>query len=267
MNVFICFFAVVGLCLMCGTSGLLFGSSKKRSNEESFYTCKHLLLRNPPVYSGIQHISIPSGYHEVYCEMGINGGGYTFISNTLLAKMTQEDLKYLFRNQTDVLLRISMPDSTQPYTIVRQYKNTGGLRTYLNKNNGNPPWNIHMGKYIFIDVISSGIQDKEVTGFFSNTNLVKFKNCNYNTRGFFAFFANPNEKQPSSFHANNLIYEQQGVAVDWRTSARRPYSGRRMPLNYFLFTEMHFGGCGAYTSSDRWMTSKYPALGTAVGLR
>ena len=81
------------------------------------------------------------------------------------------------------------------------------------------------------------------------------------------FLSNPQEKEPNRSHKGNPVYEQQGVAVDWRKTARRPYSGRRMPLEYFLLTEMHYGGCGCYTSSDRWLSSVTPALGTAIGLR
>ena len=68
---------------------------------------------------------------------------------------------------------------------------------------------------------------------------------------------------------SNLVNEKSGVALNWRNSAKRPASTRRIPVDFFLFTEMHFGGCGCYTSSDRWLLSDTvnPAFGTAIGLK
>lgn len=67
----------------------------------------------------------------------------------------------------------------------------------------------------------------------------------------------------SSAHGDNLIYESQGVAVDWRNSGVPSYGHRQLPNNFIFLTEVHFGGCGTYTSSDRWID----ALGSAIGLR
>lgn len=200
--------------------------------------------------------------------MSLNGGGYTFISWDMFNKLRQADFKYLFRINRDVLLRLSKPDGTQPYTVIRQYKNTGGLSLDINKfTPGNKPVNAHLGRYLYLNVLRSGIADKQTTGFISNNRFIRYRNCHYNTRGYFAFFFNQNEKRPSVYHKHNLVYERQGVAVSWRASARRPYSARRLPFNYFFFAELHFGGCGTYTSSDRWMTSRYPAHGVAIGVR
>ena len=66
--------------------------------------------------------------------MGIDGGGYTIIPPIIVSNLLAEDVFYLF-NQTnltdDVLLRISRPDGSQAYTVVKQFTNTGGMAVLL----------------------------------------------------------------------------------------------------------------------------------------
>ena len=66
--------------------------------------------------------------------MGINGGGYTIIPPIIVSNLLPEDVFYLF-NQTnltdDVLLRISRPDGSQAYTVLKQFTNTGGMAVLL----------------------------------------------------------------------------------------------------------------------------------------
>ena len=44
---------------------------------------------------------------------------------------------------------------------------------------------------------------------------------------------------------------------------RAVVTGLTMPSEFFFLTEVHMGGCGCYTSSDRWTD----ADGTAIGFR
>ena len=218
--------------------------------------------------SGIYKIHLPSGKHRVYCEMGINGGSYTFLPFESLASLTESDLKVLVTDRRDVLMRISQPNGAQPYTVIRQLQNTGGLSIQVNSyKEHTKPLNTHLGPYIFIGTLpASHARNEHKHGFISNGIPVTFKNCN-GKDFFFAFFSNPYEKAPANGHASDLVYERRGVAVDWRGTAKRPPSGRRMPLDFFLFTEIHYGGCGCYTESQRWLNAVHPALGTAIGLR
>ena len=201
--------------------------------------------------------------------MAINDGGYTFIPNEMIAKLSVNDINSLFTRKTDVLLRISKPDGTQPYTVITKQKNTGGLSVQLSRYQGYArPVNYQLGPYLYLGTLpprQSG--NNKLLGFKSNGRNVLYRNCHNGKQNQFSFFSNPYERKPSDYHIRNLVYERRGVAVDWRRTAKRPYSGRRMPLDFFLFTEMHFGGCGTYTSSDRWLNSVQPAHGTAIGLR
>lgn len=207
----------------------------------------------------------------VYCEMGINGGGYTFIPRAMLSRLTEKDLNRVFKNQTDILLRISRPDGTQPYTVISALKGDASLNLYLNnyKNENAPVNRDTIGTpYLYLNTVpAKDIETGSKGGFKSNGKRILYTNCNHGATNQFTFFANPNELSLSTSHIENLIYEHQGVAVDWRMSAIHPPSGSRMPPNFFLLTEMHFYGCGCYTSSDRWLNSVSPALGTAIGLR
>merc|ERR1711962_125053 len=90
--------------------------------EKRFFSCKDLKEMYPSHKSGLYTILLPCGEHQVYCEMSINGGGYTFIPSDLLPLLTKDDIKYLTKNQDDVLLRISRPDGTQPYTVLKPYR-------------------------------------------------------------------------------------------------------------------------------------------------
>ena len=220
--------------------------------------------------SEIYEIRLPSGSFEVYCEMGINGGGYTFIPPSIISQLQSGDIFYLLNRMdlaSNVLLRISQPDGSQPYTVVKQFTNTGGMAVLLNNFEGyTKPQNEFLGDYILLGITpAANANNTNTQGLKSNNQDVPFTNCDSNPNAYFAFFPNDQKIQTPHYHQENLIYETQGVAVDWRRTAERPFSGRRIPLEYFMFTEMHF--CGNYTSSDRWLTATVPAHGTAIGLR
>ena len=108
----------------------------------------------------------------------------------------------------------------------------------------------------------AGVNGK-VLGFQSNEEALHYTNCNEKRDNLFAFLPDHSELPPSDNHADNLIYEREGMAVNWRNTAVRTPSGRTMPNVFFFLTEVHMGGCGCYTSSDRWTD----ALGTAIGFR
>ncbi|XP_020630388.1 uncharacterized protein LOC110067403 [Orbicella faveolata] len=97
----------------------------------------------------------------------------------------------------------------------------------------------------------------------SNGKPLRYANCDGSKDNLFAFLPNHSELPPSDRIADNLIYERQGMAVNWRNTAVPPPSGRTMPNEFFFLTEVHIGGCGCYTSSDRWTD----ANGTAIGFR
>ena len=109
---------------------------------------------------------------------------------------------------------------------------------------------------------AAGVNGK-ILGFQSNERNLRYTNCGGSRDNLFAFLPDHSELPPSDAHADNLIYEREGMAVQWRNTTVRLPSGRTMPNDYFFLTEVRVGGCGCYTSSERWTD----ALGTAIGFR
>ena len=233
--------------------------------------CRDLKTFNKALRSGEYDILLPSGRYKAYCEMALAGGGYTFLSADIIAKLKKDDLKILFTDRNNVLLRISKPDGTQPYTHLEPLGEANYFTVQINAHIDQvKPYNSKLGPYLLFATTLPQTRKGPKSAFMSNGVKVMYTYCGPKPHWAdqFAFFPNLDEIGPlSSSHNNTDVYEQGGVAVDWRATARRPYSTRRIPLKYFLLTEMLFAGCGCYTSSDRWLHAKYPALGTAIGIR
>lgn len=83
----------------------------------------------------------------------------------------------------------------------------------------------------------------------------------YPTRSYFAFFPNHRRQNVDMYHTHKMVFEKQGVCVKWRKTGKM--SNEKLPDQFFFLTEMHYGGGGCYSSSDRWTE----ANGTAIGLR
>ena len=67
---------------------------------------------------------------------------------------------------------------------------------------------------------------------------------------------------------NNDNNNNRNVCNNWRSTWKNFLSGRRMPLEMFVFTEVRFGGvCGCYSTSDKWMDTEWKAHGAAIGVR
>ena len=128
------------------------------------------------------------------------------------------------------------------------------------------PKNVFMQKYVFLGILPKSIANKNTTqGFKSNGIMLEFWNCDANPNSFFALFPNHHHQLPYG-HGKTSVYENSGIAVNWRSHAKAVTSGSlKMPNKFFFLTELHFGGCGCYTSSDRWKKFGYNA--TAIGIR
>ena len=209
---------------------------------------------------------------EVYCEMAIAGGGFNFLPRSLTRRQdAQQIVDALFKDKKNVLLKLQKKvDRSESYTLIQphpSFANTD-LRVLVNSYSGyTMPQNEFMKDYIFFGIISSSAaRNNKKQGFRSNGYTVDFKNTDKNPNSLFAFMPNHNFQTPSSYHGSNLVYESSGVAVNWRsTGIPITNPDRMMPNEFFFLTELHFGGSGCYTSSDRWTKFGYHA--TAIGIR
>ena len=225
----------------------------------------------PNSVSGVYKIQpLPNIPHiEVYCEMDIHGGGFTFLPRNL-TRSPHADLivKALFRDKKNVLLKLQKKaDRSESYTLIQPHPSwcNTDFGLLVNSFSGyTTPQNAFMKKYIFLGIIpASAARSHSYQGFKSNGHTIQFRNCDKNPNSLFAFMPNFHHQTPSGYHPN-LIYESTGVAVNWRSKAIA-IPNRRMPNEFFFLTELHFGGCGCYTSSNRW--TKYGFHATAIGVR
>jgi len=56
----------------------------------------------------------------VYCEMGLNGGGYTFINPQDMPSLTNDEIQAMFTDKTSLLCRFQSEDFTQSYCVIKQ---------------------------------------------------------------------------------------------------------------------------------------------------
>ena len=205
--------------------------------------------------------------------MAIHGGGFTFLPRSL-PRRTHADLivRALFRDKRNVLLKLQKKaDRSEWYTLIQPHPSFGtdlNFGVLVNSFSGyTEPMNAFMKEYIFLGIIPKlRAHNNGIQGFKSNGHTIEFANCDKNPNSLFSFMPNHDLQTPSDTHLSNLRFESSGVAVDWRSKAI-PITNpdRMMPNEFFFLTELNFGGCGCYTSSDRW--TKYGFHATAIGVR
>ena len=223
--------------------------------------------------SGVYTIETGCGTKlEVYCEMTLGGGGFTFLPRGLTRmKDAKQIVDSLFTDKKNVLLKLMHRTQKQEYyTLIQPHPSWINQDFGIRVNgfsNYTIPQNHFMKDYLFLGIIPKRLAAKpenKLQGFVSNNQTIQFSICGNNPNSLFAFLPNHNQQTPSPAHADNLVYERRGVAFDWRKTAK-PIDNppRTMPNEFFFLTELHFGGCGCYTSSDRWQSFQ----ATAIGIR
>ena len=208
---------------------------------------------------------------EVYCELDIAGGGFSFLPHSLtLRSDAQQLVNALFKDKKNVLLKLQKKhDGSESYTLIEPhpvFANTD-FGVLVNSYSGyTRPINDFMEDYIFLGILPASVAgNKNTQGFKSNGDVIEFKNCDANPNSLFAFMPNRNHQTPSDYPVGSF-FEDEGFAVHWRSKAK-PITllDRTMPNKFFFLTELSFGGCGCYTSSDRWKKFGYNA--SAIGIR
>jgi len=57
---------------------------------------------------------------QVYCEMSLNGGGYTFLNPKDFSNLTNAEVQAMFTDKNSFLLRVRRTDNTQAYGVLAQ---------------------------------------------------------------------------------------------------------------------------------------------------
>lgn len=235
-------------------------------------SCKQIKQLNSRAVSGVYIIRplAKGSPMVVYCEMAIAGGGFTFLPRSLTIRSdAQHVVNALFTERHTALLKLQhRRERKEWYTLIHPYYRNWsyGLGLLVNSHSGyTAPMNSFMHDYILLGIIPrSKAAQRSYQGFMSNGRNLLFKNCDGNPNSLFAFLPNHKHQAPSTYHSRNLVYERQGLAVNWRrTAIPIDHPPRTMPNQFFFLTELHFGGCGCYTSSNRWTN----VAATAIGIR
>ncbi|XP_022810314.1 uncharacterized protein LOC111347327 [Stylophora pistillata] len=237
-----------------------------------FKNCQEIKKKYPKAKSGV-HLIDPLPNSEpirLYCELDIAGGGFSFLPQSLtLRSDAQQVVDSLFKDKRNVLLKLKIKgNGSESYTLIQPHPDYSETYFGVLVNNHScytQPKN-DFKEYIFLAILPESVTNNKTTqGFRSNGDVIEFNNSDGNPNSLPAFMLNQNGQTPTSY-LNKSNYERKGVAVDWLSKAKLITSPQhKMPKRFFFLTELHFGGGGCYTSSDRW--SKFGFNSTAIGIR
>ena len=209
---------------------------------------------------------------QVYCEQDVAGGGFTFLPHSLTLKSNaQQIVDSIFKDEKSVLLKLKKNvDGSEWYTLIQPHPAYTNISfgVLVNSYSGyTRPQNDFKKEYIFFGILPNSVAIKKaIQGFRSNGYVIQFQNCDGNPNSLFAFMPNRYNEKLSDYASGSDNFEKNGVAVEWRSKAISIINIQHtMPKTLFFQTELHFGGCGCYTSSDRW--NKFGFDSTAIGIR
>ena len=128
-----------------------------------FKSCKEILNHDRTSLSGLYWIKTPTGPLQVYCEMVVDGGGYTFLPRSAIRENSfgGVQISTLFTQKDRVLLRHQMKDGSQPYTLIKQLPQYANISLAVMKNSyaghsspGNFP---HLRPFLYLGVLPSNL--------------------------------------------------------------------------------------------------------------
>jgi len=210
--------------------------------------------------------------------MGLNGGGYTFLSPRAIAVLTNAEVQAMVTDHESVLFRARRCNGNQPFSVLKQlpqYASTPLFIALSTNANYETPANAGSAAigtpYLYFGFLSPAESTVGATnGLQSNGRSITFPNCPpLNPSSYFALFPNFREVQPS----DNELSPTTGLStaawplLDTLIGTLLPNpSTRLMPPEFYMFLETQFGGCGWYTQTDSRLVGKC-ILGAQIGFR
>jgi hypothetical protein len=215
-----------------------------------------MLQNQPNAPSGKYMLSTAHGkLIRVYCEMGLNGGGYTFIDPEELPYLTDYEVQRIFTDKKSFLMRLRKTDGQQPYEVLSQLPEyaTVPLMIGLNHNNyyNTPENRNHISNpYLYFGFLPANVANQRNVkqGVMVNNARIEYTNCNGDSNNYIALFPNFKEQMPSNryFSQSNNFFTHLIGSYKWTPSKRV------MPIEFFMFAEIHFGGCGCYAHVENY---------------
>lgn len=213
-------------------------------------SCQTIKDAQPGSPSGPYLMQSNSGIpFQVYCEMGLGGGGYTFLPTNALSYLKNDEISSMFTNRTSFLLRARLTNGTQPYAVLKQLSEYSAIPLMLSMNDYtgyNAPVNtatigqpyLYFGFLPIANASNNNLQGLEVNG-----RRITFSNCDRNPNSQMTLFANFREVRPSNSYIPGSVCDQ--IFSNLKANP----SDRVMPTDYFTFAETYWGGCGCYTDT------------------
>jgi hypothetical protein len=133
------------------------------------------------------------------------------------------------------------------------------LKLGLNQHDGYQAPINDLGTYLFFGFIPMTVASAKTTqGISVNDEPVTFSNCDANGNSHFVLSPNFAEIEPTNTGTTTATCKK------FFTLGTQNPSGRMMSQEFFMFAEMHFGGCGCLTTTN---TVESSVLATSIGFR
>jgi carbonic anhydrase/acetyltransferase-like protein (isoleucine patch superfamily) len=188
-------------------------------------------------------------WYRVWCDDETAGGGWTLFHPDDLGQLgfDPDDL----RDDLDqVLVWIQRNDGVQFTTLMEQLPQ---FATYDVTTSAN----IRFVNVVFIPTNVANVQG-QTQGIRSNGSNLTFTNCDANPNSYLRFFQTG---EPLSTNTSSNDY---GMSYRWRDTKVGAVSP--IAAEFFGLTEFHQGGCGTFSTSNRW--AAYDGMtGAALGIR
>lgn len=230
-------------------------------------SCKSIKDDNPKSPSGTYTIVTSAKKKlQVYCEMGLNGGGYTFLHPMMLSTVNDLDIAPIFTDRSTFLLRARRTNGSQPYAVLGQLKEFSNVSLSLgisrHEDFSDLRNKIYIGKpFTHFGFVPDSISTRSsILGLQVNGVRLSYQHCGNVYASHFTLFPNFNEKATwTGYYPDSVVYP--GI---FNNLLNNP-SGRAMPTDFFMFGEIHFGGCGCYVQTDQM--GAIGVLSMAIGFR